>query len=38
MILIHCAKGKRAERAYNLIKENRPDCNACFIKGETLFK
>ncbi len=38
MILIHCAKGRRAERAYNLVKENRPDSRVCFIKGETLFK
>ena len=37
-VLIHCAKGKRAERAYLLLREKRPDIKELyFIKGEPIF-
>ncbi len=36
-ILIHCARGKRAERAYNMLREERPTGEIFFIKGEPLF-
>lgn len=38
-ILIHCAKGVRAERAYNLLQEKRPDLtNVKYIKGAPIFE
>lgn len=38
-ILVHCAKGVRAERAYNLLQEKRPDLtNMRFIKGAPVFE
>ena len=38
-VLIHCAKGKRAARAYAVFQEDRPGsiANVYFIKGEPLF-
>ena len=37
-VIIHCAKGKRAERAYELLKEKRPDLKELvFIKDEPKF-
>lgn len=38
-VLIHCAKGKRAERAYEVLREKRPDIkDVLFIKGEPIFE
>jgi len=37
-VLIHCAKGKRAERAYATLKEQRPDITEVYyIAGEPIF-
>lgn len=36
-ILIHCAKGVRAKRAYDLMKIKRPDQEVLFIKGSPVF-
>jgi Rhodanese-related sulfurtransferase len=37
-VLIHCAKGVRAQRAFDLMKEKRPEIkDIYFIKGEPMF-
>ena len=37
-VLIHCAKGRRAERGYEILKEKRPEIKELyFIKGDTIF-
>lgn len=36
-VLIHCAKGIRAKRAYDLMKTKRPDAEVAFIKGSPTF-
>lgn len=36
-ILIHCARGRRAERAYNMLREELPTSEIFFIKGEPIF-
>jgi rhodanese-related sulfurtransferase len=37
-VLVHCAKGKRAERGYEILKEKRVDIKELyFIKGDTIF-
>ena len=37
-VLVYCAKGKRAERGYEILKEKRPDIKELyFIKGDTVF-
>jgi len=37
-VLLYCAKGKRSERGYMLLKEKRPDIqNLYYIAGEPIF-
>ena len=37
-VLVHCAKGLRAARAYDILKEHRPDIKELYyIKGDPLF-
>jgi rhodanese-related sulfurtransferase len=37
-VLTHCAKGRRAERGYELLKEKRQDIKELyFIKGDPIF-
>ena len=37
-VLVHCARGLRAQRAYGIIKEKRPDVQELYvIKGEPIF-
>ena len=37
-VLLYCARGARAQRAYKILKKKRPDIKELyFIKGETLF-
>jgi rhodanese-related sulfurtransferase len=37
-VLIYCARGRRAETAYRLLKEKRPDIvDLLFLKGEPIF-
>jgi rhodanese-related sulfurtransferase len=37
-VLLHCAKGIRSERGYNLLKAKRPDIKELyFVKGEPIF-
>ena len=37
-VLVHCAKGVRARRAYEMLQEKRPDIKALyFIQGSTIY-
>ena len=37
-VLVYCARGVRAQHAYKILKEKRPDIKELyFIKGKTLF-
>jgi len=38
-VLVYCAMGIRAQRAYEMLKERRPDIKELyFIKGRTIFR
>ena len=37
-VLVHCFKGKRAQRAYEILRKNRPDIKEIYyINGEVTF-
>ena len=37
-VLVHCAKGRRALRGYEILKEKRPDIKALYyINGDTIY-